>query len=247
MTSKNNAQASESQMYLPLPPAEPTDWRKDSFRNAVYLGRCNDDEGCPFYYVGQAKVPSRRWDQHCLRQTGPWQFGHNVEWAILAWNLPDDQMDSVESYLIGYVLGLFGCVNGNRGKDERAFIQGFRDATRGAPPQVCPPIDVAKLDWQCFYPVSADLVADNRIIVSEDTDLFTRRWGFHTLDTASVLEPFVSDFKRKLDLSLEISLREQRKLTAALENRLGRRNMAIFIVGLLAGVIATVLYQQLSQ
>jgi hypothetical protein len=206
---------------------------RERYENAIYMGRTRDVDDNSYYYVGQAKDPGRRWDQHLRRRTGPCQFGCHIEWAVLVWGVPDERLDSAESYLIGYVLSRLGCVNGNRGKDEKAFAQGYRDAAADKPPAICPDIDISSLDWQDFYPGSPDVIVDNRISPSDDTDIGKRFWGFHTLDADKAVQPYVKDERHRLDQLV----REQRDLRNKLQDTVSLRNALWFVAGLAVGIL----------
>jgi len=48
-------------------------------------------------------------------------------WAILLRDVPRNELDAVESYLIGCIFASWRCITMNRGKVEEAF--GFRDGS----------------------------------------------------------------------------------------------------------------------
>lgn len=205
----------------------------ERFNNAIYLGRADDDRGVSFYYVGQATDPGRRWDQHLQRQTGPCPFGNNVTWSVLVWGIPDGKLDSVESYMIGYVLRRFGCVNGNRGNNDAAFVEGFRDATVGRPPAVCAELNLDALDWQEFHRKSNDDIFENEIEPSEGTDLFERSWGFNTLDKAQIVAPFLANERSQLAQQIK----ESEEIRFHFEQRISTTRLLWFFLGAIAGAL----------
>ena len=155
--------------------------------------------------------------------------------------MPDEKLDSAESYLIGYWLRRFGCTNGNRGKDEAAFVQGYRDAAAGKPPAICPAASLESLDWQHFDPGSPDLIVDNQIRPS--IDLAERHWGFHTIDKNVAVQPYVREEKNRLDQMI----REERALMNKLEERLSIRNAFWFFAGLTLGILLAYLWSKLGR
>lgn len=144
------------------------------YPNAIYLG-CASSEAGEFYYVGQSTFPLKRWQEHVRRGTGCVPFGETRSWAVLLWDVPRDDIDPVESYLIGYVLAKWRCVNMNRGKVEDAFRFGFRDGSWGQDPQVCAPIEMSKLAWNEVQVYECGSITS---YVSSG-ELLHRRWGFH--------------------------------------------------------------------
>lgn len=202
--------------------------------NVVYLGRADAYDGNYFYYVGQAKDPGRRWEQHLRQNTGPCPFGDEVQWAILAWGVPSERLNAAESYLIGYILCDLGCVNGNRGNDEAAFVQGYLDANSGKPPAICPKIDLNSLDWQIFYVGPGDVIGTNRIpSPSTNSDVCERRWGFHKLDKTEIAESFLSFEKRRL----EIETNRVRELRRKLEDQTAARYLWLMLGGVIGAIL----------
>lgn len=181
--------------------------RDRQYPNAIYLG-CATSEAGEFYYVGQSVRPLKRWESHVRRATGCVPFGDTCTWAILLWDVPRNELDAVESYLIGYVFAKWRCVNMNRGKVEEAFGFGFRDGSWGQEPQVCAPIDMTKLAWNELHlndcgPVFGYL---------RSGELLYRRWGFHLVQ---------HDFDKAV--AAQVAMR-----TSEIETEFAKRRDAVF-------------------
>jgi hypothetical protein len=198
------------------------------YPNAIYLG-CASSEAGEFYYVGQSRFPLKRWLQHVRRGTGCVPFGETRSWAVLLWDVPRDDLDAVESYLIGYVLAKWRCVNMNRGKVEDAFCFGFRDGSWGHAPQVCAPIEMSKLVWS---EVEVQECGPITGYVSNG-ELLHRRWGFHLVQ---------HDFEKAVAAEVALRVTElenrfesRRDELLAKEKRLGSKVDGAFFRGWLWG------------
>ncbi len=209
------------------------------YPNSVYVGRVQVSDVRYAYYVGQSKRPIRRWQSHLVSGTGCVPFGDDPVWAVLAWDIPDATLDVAESYLIGYFLARFGCVNGNRGKCEHAFQTGYLDGMEGRPSQICGEIDVQKLLWRCVGNFD-----DNPKWVDRpegDTRLWDCRWGFHLVahDVDRVIAAKIVPLEERLSKrELELSQREERQKSIPREMFTWGMVLGV-LIGIVLGIVAS--------
>lgn len=173
--------------------AESFPWNREDkeYPNAIYVGRADifGDQKRFAYYIGQSKRPLKRWKSHVASGTGCTQFSDDTdpEWAILAWDIPTASMDVAESYLIGYFLAMFGCVNGNRGKSEYAFRRGYLDGVHRKQPAVCARISLDELNWcDVVYEYAGNEGVAEVFHPAGDNKLLDQRWGFHLVGKRSI-------------------------------------------------------------
>lgn len=169
------ARLEESRKRLTKTKSRARSWEKtdDQYPNAIYLG-CADER---YVYIGQSRQPVARWRSHLLRGTGCTCFGDHTLWAILVWDVPPDCLDAAESYMIGFAMAKWQCVNMNRGKDDEAFAIGFQDSSLDVSPQICNPFDLSDLLWQEIRAIDATVGMYETYVY--DQKLWHRRWGFH--------------------------------------------------------------------
>lgn len=217
------------------------DKQDDKYPNAIYIGRALLDSDNKYaYYIGQSRRPVQRWRQHMDSGTGCVPYGDDIEWAILTWDIPYEAMDVAESYLIGYVLAVHGCINGNRGKSERAFQRGYSDGVKGEVPQVCQPIDMGTLLWRNVG--GGGDIGKYIDLPKGDHDIWDRRWGFHLVvhDAEKVISAKLASREEDLS-SKEHDL--WRKEQDFINERKSHRSLpyTMFFLGALCGFIATML------
>lgn len=91
----------------------------------IYLG--TDDHGnC---YIGQTLgAPEFRWVQHRANNTGPFKKGETyVKWEVLERNVNPSDLNTKESYYIGFYDSLFNGYNDTRGNDFVAYEKGLSE------------------------------------------------------------------------------------------------------------------------
>ncbi len=193
-------------------------------------------------YVGQSKRPVARWRSHLQQWTGSCCFGETL-WAILVWDVPPDCLNAAESYMIGFAMAKWQCVNMNRGYDQEAFIIGFQDGLDDGQPQICNSFELSDLTWQNIHPIDPSCGMYSTYMYDEK--LWHRRWGFHlrTHDFEKAVSHEVDLRMKPLKEAVDSRHKELRekesKLSSELEKAFCR---GIFVGAILVALVLAVYF-----